>query len=91
MPNYTQSFPSEQQKLEEWQYFATDENWEEILSNDTLFGIKSLGPFSPLYPDGDKKGRLKDPMFSPWFLSLLWSRLCIAFLNFGPEVIWAGW
>lgn len=37
MPNYPQSFPSEQQKLVEWQYFATDENWEEILVNGALF------------------------------------------------------
>lgn len=49
MPNYTQSFPSEQQKLKEWQYFAKcmqDDNWEEILANDTLFvpGLLILSP-----------------------------------------------
>lgn len=44
MPNYSQSFPSEQQKLKDWLYFATDENWEEILANDTLFCFRSLDP-----------------------------------------------
>lgn len=45
MANYTQSFPSEQQKLKEWQYFATDENWVEVLANDYFVsGLLILSP-----------------------------------------------
>jgi len=65
MSNYTQSFPSDKQKLKEQQCFETGENREEILANDRPLCFRSLDRFSPLYPEGDKEGRLKDPTFSP--------------------------